>query len=256
MTSRYSGAWAKQSTSTLAVPLKPGIDPEHLDPSLHVEEGREPWTDGGKGAPTLPDDLTPYGVDVTLPSGYGPIDGTPNDPSLGVGVGHGQTTEEAQQVRTALMEADYGAVAAHAWNTQVMRDGAPHAQFMPNDDDSQTSAMTGNLRVTGVSVDPQARRGRGRIKRWYDRYIDRHMWDVQNRPMYGRQAYTAQVQPESPDAAPYSSPFPTVVTAAGLNAKQTFVNPQLRRSPDPWDQPLTTDGITPAGSYGLGSWGL
>lgn len=256
----YRGAWAKASTATLSVPLKPAIDPEHSDPSVAEVEGTGPWTDGGKGAPTLPDALTPEPEDVVMASGFGPLDQTPDDPELGVGSGHGQTTQEAQQVRTVLMEQDYGAVAAHAWNTQIIRDGHPHAVFVPNTDESVVSTMAPNLRETGVTVDPQARRGRGRIKRWYDRVIDMHWYQVAYRPQYQHQAYTAQDQPPSTDNRSYTSPFATAGVGYGtpdtLNARQTFVAPQLRRTPEPWDQALTTDATDQPGAFGLGSWGL
>src|SRR6478609_4373880 len=92
---RYSGAWARKAAQpTLAVPLKPGTDPEHLRPEPNPNGGPESWV-ATANAPTLPSDLMaePFGTPV---GGGGPVDMEPLDANYGPGAAPGITREESR----------------------------------------------------------------------------------------------------------------------------------------------------------------
>lgn len=251
---KYS--WAKSSAPTPAVPLVAAVDPEHLtptpDPNLLV--GSQLWV-ASTPAPTLPDVLTaePFGTPV---GGGGPLDLTPEDPSFGVGVGPGLTTLESQDIRGQLMEQDLGAVAARQYQPMIDRDGTRHVAIIPDTIGDGDSPNTLQYERSGVGqpIDPYARLGK-RIKRWMDRYIDMHRYEVRPRPMYAHYASTVAEQSAVVNGNQLVPPFARFGSMAAT--PDSFVAPQERRSPVPWDQPLTTDGIpAPATGFGLPTWGL
>lgn len=256
---RLSGAWARRSTPTLAVPLKPQPDPEHLNPTDNVDvmAGMPLWVESD-AAPTLPTQFTTEGFGVPI-GGGGPVDHTPDDPNYGPGAGHGQTLAEAQAVRTEWMSRDDGAVAARLWQPAVDRDGAPHVAIIPDVPLDGESPQTLEYKRSGVGTanDPFARTGK-RIKRWYDRFIDRHMWDVDFRPAPVRNAKTAQNQPPGGNTQ-YDSPWS--IPAPARTSPDAFVAPMVRRTPVDWAQPISDDGtvaqlLGDRNQFGLPSWGL
>jgi hypothetical protein len=258
---KYTGAWAQRAaTPTPAVPLKPGPDPEHLTPTdnIDVAAGNPLWV-ASAPAPDLPTALTaePFGTPI---GGGGPIDMTPDDPNFGVGSGPGLTTLESQDIRGFLMSDDRGAVAARHYQASIDRDGAPHVAIIPDVPLDGDSPQTNELQRSGVGQpnDPFARTGR-RIKRWYDRYIDMHRYPVEQRPMYVVNASGSREQPAVPGGTQYDSPWAT--PGPYRATPDSFVSPQVRRTPQPWDVPMTGDGTAmqlagDPGAFGLGSWGL
>lgn len=251
----YSGAWVLKSQTRPSVALQAPTDPEHLNPTEGEDHpGQAALWQNQAPAPDLPGQME-GGQYLQPPVPGGPVDNTPDDPNFGVGVGPGLTTLEAQEVRGALMSTDLGAYAAHRYAAGVDRDGAPHVQVLDDVPGEGDSPQTLEHKRTGVGTagDPYARVGR-RIKRWYDRYIDMHRYDVELRPKYQRYATTVD-QPQNAVAAggQLVSPYPAFVGRVGT--PDSFVTPQDRRTPSPWDQAMTTDGTGQA-AYGLGSWGL
>jgi hypothetical protein len=251
----YTGAWVRQRLPSTLVPLQPQPDPEHLTPTAEPDlaSGQQPlWVATDHGAPTLPDHLVGDSPAGNTSAG-GPIDHTPDDPGFGVGGGHGQTTLEAQAVRGELHGEDLGAVAAHQYVPKTDRDGTWYLDQIPDVVGDGDSPATLQLDRTGVGQpnDPEARLA-FRWKRWVDRHIDMHRYGVIYRPRVVVAADAQIPQPPVGQPTQLDSPYPTMVK---MGTPDAFVAPQLRRSPDPWDQPITGDGVT-GGPFGLTSWGL
>lgn len=248
--------WSKAAGPTPAVPLVAPVDPEHLTPTADPDlaTGSQLWV-ASTPAPTLPDSLTaePFGTPV---GGGGPIDRTPQDPNFGVGSGPALTTLESQDVRGAVMSKDLGAVAARQYQPMIVRDGSRHVAIIGDTVSDGASPQTLQYKQTGVGqpIDPYARLGK-RIKRWMDRYIDFHRYDPAYRPMYQVYASTKAEQPAVAGGNQLVSPFAAFTPYT--TTPDSFVGPQERVTPVPWDQPLTSDGIGAGGNqFGLTSWGL
>lgn len=255
-------AWAKASAPMPSVPLVPGPDPEHLNPTSNPDlaAGQQLWV-ASTPAPTLPDSLTaePFGTPI---GGGGPIDRTPEDPGFGVGVGPGLTTLESQDVRGTLMSQDMGAVAARQYQALTDRDGTYHVDIIPDTPGDGASPATLVYKQTGVGqpIDPFARLGK-RIKRYWDRVIDMHRYEVHPRPMYQVYASTVATRPAVANGNQLTSPFAAFIPGGGT--PDSFVAPQDRRVPGDWAAPIVTDGsgqpLSGSGSladYGLSAWGL
>lgn len=259
-TSRFTGGWAQRAHRPASdVPLKPDVDPEHLNPSDNPGlAGSSPMWEQNAHAPMLPAGYT----DESFPSpvgGGGPIDHTPMSHELGAGVGHAQTQDEASQVRGHLMSMDYGAYAAKEWQPLTDRDGAPHVAIIYDTPGDGDSPQTLQLQRTGVGQpnDPHARTGK-RQKRWWDRIIDMHRYGVEERPVYVRNAYDQPILPPVPDGNQLTSPY---ATQQWMGTPDRFVVPQVRRTPTPWDAPTDAGASYElAGASDsemlLGSWGL
>jgi hypothetical protein len=251
----YSGAWVVKSQTRARVALQAPTDPEHLNPTEDLDHpGQQALWVNQAPAPDLPGELF-IGQDGQPVVVAGPVDATPDDPNHGVGVGPGLTIRESQELRGTLHSEDFGAVAAHAWDPMVNRDGAPHVEIIddtPGEGDSPQTLQYGRTGV-GQPNDPYARTGR-RIKRWYDRYIDMHRYEVELRPQYLRSAKTVALAQPVPTQNQLTSPYPAFTGAPGT--PDSFVAPQDRRTPGPWDQALVTDGTDQLAGFGLTSWGL
>jgi hypothetical protein len=250
---RYTGAWSRASAPPTAVPLTAAIDPEHLHPTdVDDPPGMLPEWASTAPAPTLPHELSD--VDPAAPQAPGgPLDRTPRDHGYGMAGSHPMTVAEAQAARTAWQSVDMGAVAEHAYDPMTDRDGAPHVAVIPDTPGRGDSPDTLALHRTGVGQpnDPHARTGQ-RQKRWWDRVIDMHWWDVTYRPRPVRTARPQPPQPPVPGGNQLDSPYPTNVK---MGTPDAFVAPQTRRSPVPWDQPITGDRTDPQ-PYALTSWGI
>lgn len=211
------------------MPLNPAIDPEHLTPT--DDQGAQPWV-STVAAPSLPAMFTgePFATPVSV--GGGPVDATPLDHADGVGVGAGLTLEQSQALSGSLHAQDRGAVAAHAYHPSVDRDGTPRIEISADGIGDGDSPQTLALKRTGTDVDPLARRGK-RMKRWYDRKIDMHRFDVEFRPRYVKSATPGG----STDMRP---------------SDDAFVAPLVRETPTSWAPPAP-----PVDHFsGLPSWGL
>jgi hypothetical protein len=250
----YSGAWVRQRLPSQLVPLQTPPDPEHLTPTAEPDlaSGQQPLWVATDFGPTLPDHLVGDSPAGSIAPG-GPIDHTPDDPEFGVGGGHGQTTLEAQYVRGVLHGEDLGAVAAHQYVAKTDRDGTYNLARIDDTVGDGDSPATLQLDRTGVGQpnDPEARLA-FRWKRWVDRYIDMHRYPVTYRPRAVVAASAQHSQPPVRDATQLDSPYPTNVR---MGTPDSFVYPQVRRTPDPWDQQLAGDGVS-GGPFGLTSWGL
>lgn len=267
----YEGAWVRATRANPQAPLVAATDPQHLNPAPTPEftNTTPAWRNSAPG-PALPVDVLGADVAAAGPVPGGPVDQTPLDHSFGPGVGPGLTTLESQDQMLIWHETDTGAVAAHEWHPAVTfgegNPGPGHALVL--DETGADSPQTLQLHRTGVGQpnDPEARRA-SRLSRWYERYFNRpagvdgyHRFGVQLRPITPQYARPNPAVPPVPDGSQVDSPF---ATAPGYlpTPPDRFVTPLMRRTPEAWDIPLTTDGTaaTMAGAaneYGLTSWGL
>lgn len=254
----YRGGWARANVPTLEVPLKPPVDPEHLAPHPDVDVPPNAFAlwSSTVSSPALDGQVLgddPY----QLPVPGGPVDQTPEDHSFGMAGGNGVTQLQAQQLRAAAQAAGgvYGAYEAHAWEPMVVRDGDPRLAVIPDtagDGDSPATVELRNRTGVGVASDGGNSRLASRQKRWYDRFIDMHRYPVVFRPMYLRNAKGTPSVPAIAERNQLASPFPRNVFSG---TRDSFVAPQERRTPVPWDQPITHDGADLA-EAALPSWGL
>lgn len=255
------GGWAQRKAATTpVVALTPGIDPEHSNPTANIDvaAGTPMWVQSTP-MPALPAQMTQEPFRTPTHAGVGPVNHTPLDPEFGTGVGHGQTIEEAQEVRTEWMSLDYGAVAAHEWQPLTDRDGSPTAVLIEDTPGDGDSPQTLQLERTGVGQpnDPFARVGK-RLQRAWQRVWDMHRWDVELRPTYARNAYEQPNQPPVATGGQYDSPYASL---AWMSTQDRFVHPQTRRSPTLWSPPSSAQADQQAAESALAeqlvpSWGL
>jgi len=256
--SRY--AWGTVATEPVPdVPLKPGPDPEHLHPTLdpRYDDMSPVWQDGtGTGVPTLPATYTADDGVAAIVAPGGPISQEPAGGAYGVGSGPGLTTDEAAAIRESWGNRDLGAPAEIRYVPATDRDGTPSVAIVQAEA-SPASPETLAYQVTGVNGtnDPGARRS-SRIQRAWQRVWDMHWYDVEARPATLRNAQVAQSQPAVTHGNQYTSPWPTAATAYAVLQPDNFVGPQMRRVPDPWDQPLLTDGAVSGVSDQAQLWSM
>lgn len=253
---QYSGAWVRATSGPFSVPLVAPIDPEHSKPSAdpNIPAGQPYGWQDTTAQPGLPDALLGVQGEQSPTTGGGAVvDQTPLDHSDGVGIGHGQTPAQASRVRGATQGEDDGAVAAYNLVPNVDRDGAPHVAVIEDTPGRGDSPDTLALERTGVgsSHDPGARTAH-RIKRWYDRHIDRHAWgaEMRSHPVRNARTMRAQVAPD-----PATQIYPPTTWRGQTMQPDNFTAAQTRHTPTPWDESTKTDP-GPASVYGLTTWGL
>lgn len=253
----YTGAWKRATTDNATVRLKPDQDPEHANPTPNL--GPVNWV-ADTIVPMIPAEW--LGEQYTqLPTMTYVMDETPRDHADGGGVGHGMDTIEAQDERTYEHGVDYGATEARRWSPANTREGSYTVTVIEDNANEGNSPGYPQMRYdrgVGIGSDPHARVGK-RIARWRDRTIDMHRWDAEGRASVARYAYSAPDQQAQTNGNQYTSPEPLYADkqgANGIGSPDQFVVPMARRSPRPWDESMTADGVNPSNAYGLTSWGL
>lgn len=95
------------------------------------------------------------------------------------------------------------------------------------------------------------------FQRLTDRVFQRVQWNVEYRPVVVPNAYTATPAAASGTQNQYTSPY-----APAQSTQVRVVNtvaPQMRRTPDPWDESITVDGteqnVSAIPDYGFASFG-
>jgi hypothetical protein len=252
-------AWSQPTTPYDAVPIQAAPDPEHLHPRDEQFPNMEPiWREGGVAAPTLPLEYTSGDGVAAIVAPGGPIDRTPRSHAYGVGVGPGLTTEEAAEIRDEWGNVNRGDLAARQYVPMTDRIGDTTAVLISDEPGQGASPQTTLLKITGVggTNDPYARTGKRLQRTWAGWRWDMHRYDVEQRPQSYRGARPSPAQPATPGGNQYTGPYAN--TASGfhlISPADQFVTPQERRVPEPWDQPLTTQGtVYPAEQ--ITSWGL
>jgi hypothetical protein len=116
--------------------------------------------------------------------------------------------------------------------------------------------------VSPVNVDMQSwtdksyypnRRPGHYITRWRDRVYLRRNWNTEFRPVTTPNAYSAPPLAAISAGNQYTSPYADAVATDVRTVNTTA--PQLRRTPSPWDESITSDG-TASSHPEITSWGL
>jgi hypothetical protein len=261
---RYSG-WGRRTEQESEAPLKPGTDTQHVypDPTPEWEAGIPPLWVNSAGAPLLPDEVI-AAQRARVPATGLDLDQTPVSHFYGRGTGPGLTTQESQDVMGPWHNDDTGVVAYEASVPMVDRDarpGSPHVDFIDYGARGGASPETLRFKEEGIEgpYDGGVSRVGRRMQRWRDRYIDRHTYETERRPVAPKTAYRTQAQPSPDNPTQLDSPWPTSATYyAGPMDK--FVPQVVRRLPRPYGEPLATDGGYQASeayqNYGLRTYGL
>jgi hypothetical protein len=252
----YTDAW-KRATQTQRDPmLHNPTDPAHNHPT---DEDQIFWADtSGEIAPGMPADVEDHSPGIGTPTTHGYIDTTPQGGDFGMPAFPGFTIDEGQAVRGVAHSQDFGAFAARKYVSPPNRDGDNNIGMVDAPDYEGNPAEQNNIRfVTGVGTQYDGGNSvhNRRIKRWRDRYIDFHWWDVQMNPSYQRHATPAVTKPlvtanRNQAMSPYSA-------GEILYEGGSFTLPMERRTPEPWDTGMIQPGTPePGADFGLGQWGL
>ena len=258
-----TGAWARRTVTPPVVPVHPEIDPQHSTPDANPEFVAQPptWINSTP-MPGLPGEiLTQPGYPQGLIAPGGPVNRTPLDHDFGPGAGAGITQQQAQELRGYWQGMDLGVIAHESdvpvKETENMYGLAEVDDMIGNGDSPQTL----EYERTGVGRpnDPDARRGK-RQKRWSERYIDMHRWEVHPPPYDPQYAVPQPAIAADPNGNQYTRPFAN--NAAGpLGTVDSFVQQQIRRAPEGFGDAYAQDGtpqniVGSVNAFGLPAWGL
>lgn len=252
----YTDAW-KRATQTQRDPaLHNPTDPAHNNPQ---DEDQIFWADtSGEIAPGMPADVEGDEYNIGTPTTHGYLDSTPQGGDFGMPAFPGFTIEEGQAVRGVAHSQDFGASAARKYVSPPNRDGDLNVDDFSSADNQGTVSVQNAIRFeTGVGAEydnGNSVHGR-KIRRWRDRIIPMHWWQVEMNPSYQRYATPAVTKPlvtgnRNQAMSPYSAGH--IIYEGG-----SFTLPQERRTPEPWDTALIQSGTPePGADFGLGTWGL
>lgn len=253
----YTDAW-KRATQTQRDPLLHNpIDPAHNNPQ---DMEQIFWADtSGQLAPGMPADVEGDEPGIGTPATGGYVDATPQGGDFGMPAFPGLTIAEGQAIRGVAHEQDFGSYQARKYTSPPNRDGRLNVDDFNSPDNQGNTPEQNNIRfVTGVDTDydnGNSRHAR-KIRRWRDRIIDFHWWNVEMNPSYAKYATPAVTKPAVSDLRNQAmSPY-----SAGeiLYEGGSFTLPMERRTPEPWDTNMIQAGVPDpgAGDFGLGQWGL
>lgn len=257
-----TGSWARRNQVAPGVPIQAATDEQHMTPDANPQfVNMAPTWQAQVGMPTLPNELV---VEAGYPSGIvapgGPVDQTPEDHTFGPGAQPGITQDQASVMRGYYGQLDMGAVEARAWQSGPDLDNQYHLAEIEDTVYGGDSPATLQYQQQGVGspLDPDARLGK-RQKRWSQRFIDYHRWDVHPSP-YEPQYAVPQAATPGLDENQFTPQYGNRVNE-WLGPVDHFVHQQVRRQPERYSDAYAEDGTTQnvAGSiadYGLGTWGL
>lgn len=239
----FNASWDRKRYASNRALIGTAPDPAHATAAPHdalydANPGPESW-ETQFSTPGVPDQLvgahTVYAGQV---GGGGPIDNTPVDHTTGVGGGAGLTPEHSAAQNESWHAQDYGATDARRWASPVSSDGVNVVERLAEADPIGELGSLGTVELhvgTNKAAYPNTRPGH-RIHYWRDRVFDRRTFTTDHRPLYTPNAFTA---PERPGGAgQYTSPYPSLGQVNTVMEKA----PQLRRAPQSWGEPVTTDG--------------
>jgi hypothetical protein len=184
-----------------------------------------------------------------------------------MGIGAGLSLLDAQDLRMEWHNVDAGSVAAQAYQHMTDRDGTPLIVELNDQQLSGDSPQTLQLKRTGIGQpnDPEAtlRQRSRRERRWWDRYIDMHRWDVVETPVHPQYARPVPARDAVPDGDQYTPPMGNraMLGDQGVITPDRFIMAQVRRAPGDWTGEQASDGtdatlIGAGQTYGLSNWGL
>lgn len=251
----YTDAWKRRTQTQREPALHNPIDPAHDHP---VDQEQIFWADtSGQMAPGMPAAVEGDEANIGTPVTHGYIDTTPQGGDFGMPAFPGFTIAEGQAVRGVAHSQDFGAVAARRYSTPPNRDGSLNIDDFTGPNNQGTESDQNTIRYeTGVeaSSDFGANHHR-KIRRWRDRFIDFHWWNVEMNPSYAKYATPAVTKPavttlRNQAMSPYSA-------GEILYEGGSFTPPMERRTPQPWDTNMIEPGTpVPGADFGLGQWGL
>ena len=243
----FSATWNKKPTATNRALVGTAPDPRHSVVSPHDAEynpnapAPDSWVSQVSNPGTVAQVEGEDSLFVTSQGVQGgPIDYTPVDHTTGDGVGAGLKPRDAQEQNAEWRETDYNATAARRW---IAPTGVDYHNVAERLQESAPIGQMGSPETVALHVGtnrdayPNAVVGH-RIHRWRDRVMQRIQLQTDHRPMYTPNAYTATNRPAGSGA--YVSPYPSMGQVNVLMEKA----PQLRRVPEGWAAPVTTDAVT------------
>lgn len=246
-----SGTWRTQAYAQ--APVVGARDPAHNDPAQQTT-GRN-WSTAPPTPALMPTE-TIDGQDYTLDSAPGGLPWTPAGHDDGVGYGPGLSWAASSAQNDAAHLADDGSYIPRMWQPAVDRDGEYHVDRWSFDYETQGPVSPVNVAMqswTDPTYYPNRRPGHI-ITRWRDRVYERRNWNTEFRPIVIPNAYSAPGVGAITDGNQYTSPYPNAVATDVRTVNTTA--PQLRRTPAPWDESITSDGTAQVDHPALGSWGM
>ena len=252
----YTGGWKRATQTTKEPRLHNPTDPAHLNPQ---DEEQIFWADtSGEMAPGMPGEVEGDQYNVGTPATHGYIDSTPMGGDFGMPAFPGFTILEGQAVRGVAHAQDFGSVAARKYQTPPNLDGERNVDDFLSPDNQGTNTEQQKIRWEygyGTEYDNGNSVHGRKIRRWRDRVIPMHWYDVEMNPSLRRYATPAVEKPlvtgnRNQSMSPYSAGH--ILYEGG-----SFTLPQERRTPEPWDTAMIESGTPEMGAdFGLGSWGL
>lgn len=251
----FSDGWKRKQQQQREPALHNPIDPAHLEPQNTDQIW---WADtSGDVAPGMPDAVIDEQKNIGTPTTHGYIDVTPQGGDFGMPAFPGFTIEEGQAVRGVAHSQDFGSFAARKYVSPPNRDGHLNIDDFSGPNNQGTESEQNAIRYeTGTEAPSDFGANRHRkIRRWRDRVIDMHWWQVEMNPSYVRTATPAVEKPmvlseRTQNMSPFSA---GEIYYNGDN----FVAPMERRTPPPWDTAMIEPAEQTVGAdFGLGSWGL
>lgn len=250
----FSDGWKRAQQQTREPALHNPLDPSHERPQTQEQIW---WADTSGAAPGMPSAVEGEQREIGTPPAHGYIDMTPQGGDQGMPAFPGVTLAEGQEIRGIVHNQDFGAVAARKYVSPPNRDGDLNVGMVEAPDYEGNPAEQNSIRyVTGVGAQYDGGNSRHNVrqKRWRDRLIDFHWWQVEMNPSYVRQATPAVTKPMVTNGRTQAmSPF----SAGEIEyTGDSFLAPMQRRTPEPWDNDLVQSGTPDGSDFGLGSWGL
>lgn len=252
----YTGAWKRAAQDVQDPKLHNPTDPAHNNPQ---DEEQIFWADtSGDLAPGMPSDVEGDEYNIGTPASTGYIDMTPQGGDFGMPAFPGFTIREGQAIRGVAHSQDFGAFAARKYVSPPIVDGDRNVDDFLSPDNQGTNSEQNTIRYeTGVGTQYDGGNSvhARKIRRWRDRVIPMHWWEVEMNPSYRRSATPAVKKPlvtanRNQAMSPYSA-------GEILYEGGSFTLPQERRTPEPWDTAMIQPGTPdPGADFGLGSWGL
>jgi hypothetical protein len=260
----YSNAWRSRAYQQ--------IDLQGTVPALEHREPQDLQTNRNwQNAPQDPNIPEP-GSQVLDPGAFavnsapgGPVYNPPGH-DFGVGYGAGLDWATAMAQNNSARETDDGSYLPRHTLPVVSFDGKYNVSrmVMPYpDEDGLRPAGTPDIPAApgmqqGLNRNEYPNRRQGHYTtRWRDRVYTRRTWDVEFRPVITPNAYTAPEQQPVANGNQYTSPYAAAQTVTTRNVLVTA--PQLRRTPNAWDESITVDGTdqnaAAGNNYGFASFG-
>lgn len=254
MGTQFAGAWKRATLPISKVPLKPGIDPQHAQPTDPPDPSFFDYT----GAPLLPLEWADGQYEqANVPSAF--VDQTPVDHMHGLGFLPGVDLETAQYLGGRARNEDLGNMDARDYERpQYQEDGSTHGVIINGRLEGDSPGdLQYDLKGVGVPLDPYARSNTHITHRpTGPATYDMRWYGEQMRPRY---VHTAEGSAPATGPVPNRTHLQPDSGRGAISRPDNWAAPVVRRSAADWGQAFSTAAETPvdsSGDFGLGSWGL